>query len=179
MTFALNVLAQPPIAEEGYTWELIKELSDEFEGATVDIDKWYNANPQRWMGRAPGLFVAEAVTVMDGKMGITADEFHEPVMRNGKTFTHQGGHVYSKQKVKPGSFIECRMKANKTFMSSTFWLNNFPDESMGCQSRTTELDVQECIGYPEHHAKTEQMGSNTHSRGIPKGQRNKLGLCAD
>lgn len=76
--------------------------------------------------------------------------------------------MYSKGFVKPGSYIECRMKANRTFMSSTFWLNNYPDETTGCQSRLTELDVQECIGFPEDHKKTTQMTSNTHSRGIPE-----------
>lgn len=165
---AINVKAQTPKAENGFKWELIEELSDEFDGTTLDAGKWYNADPKRWRGRTPGLFMAEAVTVRDGKMRMTSDELDSPVTVSGRKFTHQGGHVYSKNKVKQGSYIECRMKANKTFMSSTFWLNNYTDETTGCQSRTTELDVQECIGYPEDHAKTSQMGSNTHSRGIPK-----------
>ncbi|MFC2098727.1 glycoside hydrolase [Bacteroidota bacterium] len=160
--------AQPPTPEKGFKWELVKELSDEFDGTTLNSEKWSNADPNRWRGRAPGLFLAKAVSVKDGKMRITADELGEPVVLYGRTFTHQGGHVYSKGLVKPGSYIECRMKANKTFMSSTFWLNNYTDETTGCQSRVTELDIQECIGYPEDHAKTTQMGSNTHSRGIPK-----------
>ncbi|NRB52553.1 MAG: hypothetical protein HRU41_33135 [Saprospiraceae bacterium] len=168
LLLACSVMAQPPNPEKGYQWKLIPELSDEFEGVSLDVDKWSNADPKRWRGRAPGLFLAEAVTLGDGKMRITADELAKPVFKKGKKFTHQGGHVYSKHKVKPGSYIECRMKANKTFMSSTFWLNNYPDESTGCQSRTTELDVQECIGFPASHPKTQQMGSNTHSRGIPE-----------
>ena len=52
-------------------------------------------------------------------------------------------------------------------MSSTFWLINYSNESTDCQRRTTELDIQECIGYPATNAKTTQMGSNTHSRGVP------------
>lgn len=160
--------AQPPEPEKGFRWVMIEELSDEFEGSTLDESKWHNADPNRWLGRPPGLFLAKAVTVNDGTMRITADKLDEPVIMYRRTFTHQGGHVYSKNRVKPGSYIECRMKANKTFMSSTFWLNNYPDESTGCQRRTTELDVQECIGYPEDHRKTTQMGSNTHSRGIPE-----------
>jgi len=167
-TSACKLNTQLPVAEQGYQWKLVKELSDEFEGKTLDQDKWANADPRRWQGRPPGLFLAEAVSVKDGKMQITADKLSTPVNRKGRTFTHQGGHVYSKYKVKLGSYIECRMKANKTFMSSTFWLNNYPDESTGCQSRVTELDIQECIGYPESHPKTQQMGSNTHSRGIPQ-----------
>lgn len=164
LAFVFNAKSQPPKAEKGYKWQIVKELSDEFDGNSLDEVKWANADPERWRGRSPGLFMAEAVTVKDGKMRITADKLKKPV---GK-FTHKGGHVYSKGKVQPGSYIECRMKANKTFMSSTFWLNNYTDETTGCQSRVTELDVQECIGYPFDHKKTSQMGSNTHSRSIPK-----------
>lgn len=165
LAITFSIKAQPPKPEKDYKWHLVKELSDDFDGEKLDTDKWSNADPKRWRGRAPGLFMAEAVTLKDGKMRMTADELEKPV---GK-FTHQGGHVYSKGFVQPGSYIECRMKANKTFMSSTFWLNNYTDESTGCQSRVTELDVQECIGYPFDHKKTTQMGSNTHSRSIPEG----------
>ena len=163
-----NLNAQPPKPEKGHQWKLVKELSDEFDGNSLDEDKWFNADPKRWRGRFPGLFMAEAVSVKDGKLCVTADEFDKPVKYKGQEWTHQGGHLCSKYKVKPGSYVECSMKANKTFMSSTFWLNNYTDETEGCQRRVTELDIQECIGYPEDHPKTTQMGSNTHSRGIPK-----------
>lgn len=176
----LTINAKPPEPEAGYEWKLVEGLSDEFNGKRLDTRKWANADPKRWRGRAPGLFMAEAVTVKGGKMRITADELDKPVVLKGQTFTHQGGHVYSKGFVQPGSYIECRMKANKTFMSSTFWLNNYPDKTTGCQSRVTELDVQECIGYPENHKKTTLMSSNTHSRGIPEScTQHKKGSAGD
>lgn len=164
VTIHFSAFAQPAIPEVGYRWVINETLSDEFNGSQLDLDKWFNDNPKRWQGRAPGLFRAEAVSLKDGNMQMTADILDKPQGR----WTHQGGHVYSKGMVKPGSYIECSMKANKTFMSSTFWLNNYTDESTGCQSRVTELDVQECIGYPFDHEKTTQMGSNTHSRSIPE-----------
>lgn len=165
--FALNGFAQPSLPDTGYRWVLNQELSDEFEGDELDLEKWKNTDPNRWIGRTPGLFMAEAVSMGEGKMRMTCDIFDEPKEVKGQTWTHQGGHVISQKQVKPGSFIECKMKANKTFMSTTFWLINYSNEGTGCDRRVTELDVHESIGYPENHAKTQQMGSNTHSRGIP------------
>ncbi|WP_075590049.1 T9SS type A sorting domain-containing protein [Labilibacter marinus] len=163
----IHIFAQPALPELGYRWVLENNLSDEFDGSSINTSLWMNTD-SRWIGREPGLFMAEAVTVDEGNLRMTTDIFDEPKVVNGKTWTHQGSHVRSINKVKLGSFIECRMKANKTFMSSTFWLINYSNESADCQRRTTELDVQECIGYPSTHAKTTQMGSNTHSRGIPE-----------
>lgn len=167
ITFLNQSIAQPALPEEGYRWVLNDELSDEFDGATLNTDVWQNTDT-RWIGRPPGLFMFEAVSLDDGKMRITTDKLSAPEEINGNTFTHQGGHVRSVNKVKPGSYVECKMKANKTFMSSTFWMINYSNESTGCQKRTTELDIQECIGYPENKTQTQRMGSNTHSRGIPE-----------
>ncbi|MGQ1786046.1 MULTISPECIES: T9SS type A sorting domain-containing protein [unclassified Saccharicrinis] len=164
----INIFAQPALPELGYRWVLNNECSDEFDGTSALNETVWQNTDTRWIGREPGLFTAEAVTVGEGNLRLTTDVFSEARVVNGKTWTHQGAHVRSKNKVKLGSFVECKMKANKTFMSSTFWLINYSNESTDCQRRTTELDVQECIGYPATHAKTTQMGSNTHSRGIPE-----------
>jgi len=167
MLLTINVIAQPALPEQGYRWVLNQELSDEFDGSTLDLVKWKNTDPTKWIGRVPGLFMAEAVSVSNGKMCMTTDKLSAPQVINGNTFTHQGGHVISQKRVKPGSFIECKMKANKTFMSSTFWLINYSNETTGCDRRTTELDIQECIGYPDSKTQTQRMGSNTHSRNVP------------
>ena len=170
LIFTFNVnqsIGQPSLPEKGFRWVLNDQLSDEFDGDTLNAEIWQNTDT-RWIGRPPGLFMFDAVSVDDGKMRITTDMLPAPELINGNTFTHQGGHVRSVNKVKPGSFTECRMKANKTFMSSTFWLINYSNESSGCQRRTTELDVQECIGFPDSKTQTQRMGSNTHSRGIPE-----------
>ena len=71
-------------------------------------------------------------------------------------------------------YYETEMKANKTFMSSTFWLINEGKNVKGCDKRTTELDIQECVGQITNPAKwmenfDQAMNSNTHSRNIPEG----------
>ncbi len=165
-----GAVAQPSEPVSGMRWVVNEATSDEFETNEFDHKKWYNSDPKSWKGRFPGLFMPEAMSVSDGKLHITVDKFPEPVEFKDQMWTHRGGHIYSKAELMVGSYAECSMKANKTFMSSTFWLiTGRAGDRTGCDRRTTELDVQECIGYPFDHKKTTQMGSNTHSRAIPEG----------
>ncbi|WP_442510466.1 hypothetical protein SH528x_002089 [Novipirellula sp. SH528] len=54
-------------------WVLVENLSDEFEGDTLDSEKW-DADPNRkgwgWIGWPPGLFKPENVKIADGKMNV-------------------------------------------------------------------------------------------------------------
>ncbi|WP_298488111.1 family 16 glycosylhydrolase [uncultured Maribacter sp.] len=163
---------------DGTKWKLIKEMSDEFNGKKVDEKKW-QISGQGWIGRAPGLFLPENVKVKNGALEITTTKMEKDVVKNGKTFTHGGGYVGSRNGMKYG-YYECEMKANKTFMSSTFWLINEGKGLEGCDKRTTELDIQECVGQIVNKAEwmkkfDESMNSNTHSRNIPEGCNYKKG----
>ncbi|NJB37401.1 family 16 glycosylhydrolase [Croceivirga sp. JEA036] len=156
----------------GAKWKLVKGMSDEFNGKKVDEKKW-QISGQGWIGRAPGLFVADNITVADGNLEIITNTLDKPVVKQGKTYTHGGGYVGSYQG-KTYGYYECRMKANKTFMSSTFWLINDRRAADGCDKRTTELDIQECVGEVTTNQEWAQlmlnnMNSNTHSRDIPEG----------
>ncbi len=166
---AMVGFAQPSQPEAGMRWVIDPTTSDEFESATFDSDKWYNADPKSWRGRVPGFFEAEAMSIADGKLKLTVDILDKPIIYHDQEFTHRGAHVYSKATLLPGSYAECSMKANKTFMSSTFWLITTTKDRQDCDRRTTELDIQECIGFPDDNHTIRRMGSNTHSRGIPEG----------
>lgn len=125
-------------------WVPVENMSDEFDGDTLDHSKWQDepvGNGWRWYGRAPGLFRAENVKLQDGRMCVTVGKLDEPVVRGGKTFTHQGAIVRSIHPGQPGMYFECRMKANATIMSSTFWLM-----TRDGSAKRLELDIQECIG---------------------------------
>ncbi|WNJ17339.1 RICIN domain-containing protein [Pontibacter sp. G13] len=153
------------------TWKLVEGLSDEFNGTFLDSMKWKNTDPTKWIGRAPGLFQKSAVSVANGDMRITNDELPAPETVNGTQFTHSCGHVISQNRGQVGFYFEARFKANKTFMSSTFWLINYKNEFSGCDSRTTELDIQECVGQINTTAGwaqsfDETIHSNTHSRNV-------------
>lgn len=157
---------------EGKKWKMVKSMSDEFKGKKVDESKW-QISGQGWVGRAPGLFQAENIKVSNGNLQITTKMLPEPITKKGKTYTHGGGYVGSREGMTYG-YYECRMKANKTFMSSTFWLINEGRGIKGCDKRTTELDIQECVGEIVNDAAwmknfDQKMNSNTHSRNIPEG----------
>jgi len=158
----------------GKRWEKIGNMSDEFNGSSLDLTKWDNQDPQ-WKGRAPALFSVNAVSVGNGTLQIEADDELTQQERNQNPgFTHQGGLVRSLDKATYG-YYETRMKGNKTCLSSTFWLFNKRNEFNGCDERTTELDVTENVGvnaYRDDPSKnwinnlTNSINSNTHSRGV-------------
>lgn len=170
-----TVIQESPLFEDGNSptpsgkkWVKIENISDEFTNNSFDETKWENTST-RWIGRAPGIFKANTVSQADGNLMLTSYKLDEPEVINGETFTHAGSNIYSKNAVQVGTYVECRMKANKTFMSSTFWLINVAGEGEGCDKRVTELDIQECVGQitgTANFAKTfdETMHSNTHSR---------------
>lgn len=156
-------------APAGKKWLKIEGLSDEFNEDEFNESKWKNTDPTRWIGRAPGLFKKNTVSIYNGNLQLTADILPTPEIINGNTFTHAGSNITSNIAAEVGSYVECRMKANKTFMSSTFWLINVKNEGEGCDQRTTELDIQECVGQITTTVSWAQttdrhMGSNTHSR---------------
>ena len=53
-------------------WVLNEELSDEFEGNSIDTSKWFvegqNGDYYIWKGRAPSQFVPHNVIVEEGKL---------------------------------------------------------------------------------------------------------------
>ena len=153
-------------------WKLVKNMSDEFKGKKVDENKW-QISGQSWIGRAPGLFQPENIKIEEGSLKITVKKLPNTIIKQGKEFTYGGGYVGSKNGMTYG-YYETEMKANKTFMSSTFWLINEGKNVKGCDKRTTELDIQECVGQITNPAKwmenfDQAMNSNTHSRNIPEG----------
>jgi len=92
-----------------------------------------------------------------------------------KKWTHGGAILRTKATAKFGYF-EVRMKANETFMSSTFWLMHRASEgkASNCSNRLTETDVTENVGVkmpaaqPWVNAVTNSMYSTLHSRRISK-----------
>jgi len=90
-------------------------------------------------------------------MNVTTLKFDEPKTVNGKTFTHGGAIVRSKATARQGQFYECRMKANKTIMSSTFWIS-FKQNCNTGPVRKLELDIQECVG--RTHSNTATWAEN-------------------
>jgi hypothetical protein len=127
-----------------FEWQLVQELSDEFEGDRIDENKWQLepvGNGWNWMGRPPGLFLPKNVTLEDGKLTVTVSKLPKPRVIQDREYLYQGAIIRSLKEGKPGWYFECKMKANKTEMSSTFWLM-----TKGNTVKKLETDIQECVG---------------------------------
>ncbi|UXP32062.1 family 16 glycosylhydrolase [Reichenbachiella agarivorans] len=164
-------VAQPPEPPKGYRWILQEQFSDEFDGDELDLDKWYNYHPN-WKGRPPAMFHTDMVSVSEGSLQIKNQKLEEDsVVYNAwnktyTTFSIAGGAVVSRTTEAHYGYYECRMKANKTLMSSTFWMSNRGAEGpKGCgDSYSEELDIQECVGRESSATDSFHKGmhSNTH-----------------
>ncbi|MGJ8725913.1 MAG: glycosyl hydrolase [Roseibacillus sp.] len=134
------------------TWVKVPELSDEFRGSSLDLKKWQSeptGNGWTWIGRPPALFRSENVVVKGDMMNVTVSKLPKPYSTKKSHFTHQGAIVRSLHPGKLGWYFECRMKANATEMSSTFWLM-----TKGNHKKKLELDIQECVGKMSPHAES-------------------------
>lgn len=135
-------------APNGKKWTKVENMSDEFNSNTFDDTKWHRdpaTDPFGWYGRPPALFESDNVTVSDGYLNITVEKFATPKTVNNTSWTHGGAILRSKEKAKYGQYYECRMQANKTVMSSTFWIA-FEQNCNTGPVRKLELDIQECVG---------------------------------
>lgn len=156
----------------GKKWVKVENMSDEFNNADgiLNSTKWQKTNATGWIGRSPGLFIDDAITISDGYLKITNSILPNPVVKSGATFTHGCGLVASKNAIVNGYF-ECKMKASKTFMSSTFWLINNQNAGAACDKRTIELDITENVGVNSGNqtwidGMITKMNSNLHSRNV-------------
>ena len=120
-------------------WVKYELMSDEFDGARLDPNKWYPVNP-KWLGRQPAFFYSGNVSVSKGKLHLAMKKQEVPDMPKDKGYhTYTSAAVQSKTKVKYGYFeVKCRpMKSNG---SSSFWFYESSPELW------TEIDVFEIGG---------------------------------
>lgn len=139
-------------------WMLNTDISDEFDGDTIDHDKWlvqgHEGNYYIWKGRAPSQFVPHNVILEDGKLKLRtrwepeyefANEAYADGNNNDTYGVHEGkplpvttGAVVSKKRFMNG-YMEVRSKAGFAAMTAAFW-------AIGYQQ---ELDVYEQMGNPK------------------------------
>ena len=100
------------------SWELIPELTDEFDGKNLDGKKWFDYDP-KWLGRKPAYFVRENISVERGELRMLSrlgnDQDKLP-----KGYTYSTAAVKSKAAVKYGYF-EVKCKQMDSSISSAFW----------------------------------------------------------
>lgn len=127
----------PTGVPEAAHWVYDGEVSDEFEGSSLDSARWYDHNPT-WMGRQPSLFRRENVRVERGRLILTGRREEVADAPEGyHTFTSAA--VQSRKKVLYG-FFEIRCRAMNSALSSAFWL--YVQDSI----KQEEIDIFEICG---------------------------------
>jgi len=120
-------------------WGKYELMSDEFDGARLDPNKWYPVNP-KWLGRQPAFFYSGNVSVSKGKLHLVMKKQEVPEMPKDKDYhTYTSAAVQSKRKVKYGYF-EVKCRPMKSHGSSSFWFYDSTPELW------TEIDVFEIGG---------------------------------
>lgn len=145
MTSSKPVLPFSDPANTG-NWTLNTEVSDEFESAQLDEDRWYivgkfengspvykhpdKPNKKVWKGRAPSQFSGRNYRLEDGKLILETrwepdfpftDEIRVPVF--GEALPHENlttACIISRKEFKYG-YIEIKSKAADAEITSAFW----------------------------------------------------------
>ena len=121
-------------------WVRYEVVSDEFNGAELDADKWI-PKLYWWKGRAPAFFNPANVTVSDGKMHLAMRKEEIPEMEKYEQYhTYTSAAVHSKARVGYG-YYEVMAKPMESAGSSSFWFQQTDDPDWGI-----EIDVFEIGG---------------------------------
>jgi len=83
--FTVKAFAQPA-APNGKKWQKIEVMSDEFNGSSLNTQKWFINDPQ-WEGRRPARFETSSVAVSNGNLKISASKKNNSF----GGWTHNGG----------------------------------------------------------------------------------------
>ncbi len=139
-------------------WVLNEELSDEFEGAELDTNKWFieglNGDYYIWKGRAPSQFVPHNAIVEDGKLKIRTqwEPDYNFVRENyadgnnndtygvfeGKPLPVTTAGVITKKRFLYG-YMEVKSKVGNAAITGAFWAIGYEQE----------LDIFEQMGNPK------------------------------
>ena len=143
--------------ENSGDWNLNLEISDEFEQASLDEDKWLiqgknNEYKSNFIGRAPAQFSTDNVRLENGKLKLEtrwdpdfpfSDKVDE--YANGDTYKFENmttAAVISKKFFRFG-YMEIKCKAADASVTSSFWTTG----------QNSELDVFEFMGAPKQEWK--------------------------
>lgn len=141
-------------------WSLVKALSDEFDGKTLDTQKWFPNNP-KWKGREPTFFHASNTTVKNGLLVMKLNQHGSEVLPEG--FTHTSGFIVSKQPFLYG-YIEAELKPLNAHWVTGFWMSNHEKDWW------TEIDI--CENAPGVKGNEHDLNSNVHIFKSPENEGN-------
>ncbi|MDO4558807.1 MAG: family 16 glycosylhydrolase, partial [Planctomycetia bacterium] len=146
----ISSAVEVPAVLTGDGWTLDSQFSDEFEGDSIDTEKWWDFNPA-WPGRVPALFVRDNVAVRDGRLILTARKPRpeeltvENVARGFDQFTT--AIVKSKRRSFYG-YYEARSRSMNASVCNAFWLYDPLDPAAKYTEGeySEEIDIFEIFG---------------------------------
>jgi hypothetical protein len=121
-------------------WIKIEELSDEFDGTSLDPAKWRAEYPG-WDGRQPARFRPENVSVSVGQLHLVMQKEELPASLATHGYKDYSSAVVYSVHLAPYGYYELMARPMNSAGSSSFWFNvtEVPD-------RRTEIDVFEIGG---------------------------------
>lgn len=128
-----NALPTPPT---GYKWVMQAEVSDEFEGTSLDREKWMPKHPF-WSGR-DSRFTKSNISVDGGMLRLRSSLKKAKGKAVAKNIT--AACVASSEPICGPGYYEARIKASALSMTSSFWF----------QGAYSEIDVIENTGSPSN-----------------------------
>jgi Glycosyl hydrolases family 16 len=123
-------------------WVKIEELSDEFEGSSLDAAKWQPEYPG-FKGRKPSRFVPENVSVSEGKLHLVMrlDPSPDPSDTNRPPTRRYTSAIVESTHLAGYGYYEVMARAMNSAGSSAFWFHR-----SGLAQRQNEIDVFEIAG---------------------------------
>lgn len=123
---SLSSLYAQPTPPDGYEWQVVEELTDEF--GRWDASKWWKP---LWDYGVPVKMLDENSGVEDGKLWFKA------TLREGEQRWFGTSRVMSYKQISYPMYTECSMKSAHMSAYNTFWLNN------GDINNRDEIDICE------------------------------------
>jgi hypothetical protein len=132
LTSVSYTVKSQPTAPIGQHWTGVSELTDEYNGTLLDMQKWLNYQPY-WAGREPSQFDTNNVSVSGGNLILLSRVTNHDKKGNWIA----SACVTSKTKaMKPGYYSEARVKCPDMSMTGAYWF----------QGNYSEIDVVENFG---------------------------------
>ncbi|MBR4651882.1 MAG: family 16 glycosylhydrolase [Kiritimatiellae bacterium] len=179
-------------------WTLDTEVSDEFDGESLDKGKWWDYAPH-WPGR-PGVYrtLAKNVSQKDGELLLLTDKVPEAEIPYEARMDGMQGYtcalVKSRRKVRYGYF-EARIKATPAAVRNAFWLYDPLSDDLKRKYSpgdfSEEIDICEILGRHQpgdasqeyrtshftHHYMTPYYEGVCNNQDVPLGVMKKLDFC--
>lgn len=148
-----RVTADSPLSDQANAggWVLREEMSDEFDGPSLDTSKW-KLGARAWKGRPPTFFHPANVSVDGGELILRINR-HPAGEALPEGYTHTSGFIHSRERVLYG-YVEAELRLMDAPWVSGFWM------TYGTKEWSTEIDI--CENCPGTEGRSHDLNSNLH-----------------